>query len=100
MRVLPVVAMTAPRFPLLKSYSRFILPPLLPGCTASRDEPNVLASIRVDQDQSSCQVIQAYRHEPLLALRCRVFSRNRLWIEQGTLGIREPNAVLPQIGLG
>src|SRR5512137_2671485 len=100
MRVLPVGTMTAPRFPLLKSYCRFILVSLLSGRATSRNESHVAASIAVHDHQNPPKGIQPYGEEAPLASNGLIFGGDRLRVEARTLRVSKTYPVLQQICSG
>src|SRR5437867_13395806 len=97
MRVLPVGAMTAPRFPFRKSYSFFIGMPLAPGRPACGNEANIVASVGVNDHEDLSHVIASNGDKSLLASGPLILLGDGVGIERNAFCVREAAAVLPKV---
>src|SRR5512137_1536180 len=88
--VLPFEGMTAPRRPLLKSYSlRMVLLHFALAGLPCRDEANSIAPVCVDNDQYSPQCIHSEGYEALLAFRVGVVNGHGERIPKRLFGVRK-----------
>ena len=101
MRVLPGEAITAPRFPLLKSYSsRMILLHFASAGLSGGDHPRPPTTRCMYHDYHSTQRIHTQSNEALFVDRIRIFNRHSHFITQCLLGMRKAYAVLAYVALG
>src|SRR5438445_9581980 len=100
-RVLPGDGMTAPRLPLLKSYSsRVVLNCLAATGLASGNHARPLFALDVNDDQHAPQSIHTQCHETLFSLGVRIFDRECHRIAKYLFCVRETDAMLAKVGPG
>src|SRR5258706_15757716 len=99
-RVLPFDGRRAPRFPWEKSYSAFIVPYLSARCTASRNQPDILATKRVSNDEELPGARSSNRYEPRLALGIRILLVYGQGIEEYAFGVGKRHAMFLEIDRG
>ena len=97
-RVFPGEGITAPRFPLLKSYSlRIILLCLAVACLSRRNNSNPAVTRRMNYNQHTTAGIHADGNESSLIYCVRVFNCESPGITKCLLCVCETNAMLAQI---
>ena len=101
MRVLPGDAMTAPRLPLLKSYSsRTVLTRFLAAGFSSGNQARPLSTLGVYDHQNSTQCIFAKTDDSRLALRVWIFNGVGHRIQKRLISFGKTNAVFAFVELG
>src|SRR6476620_11866436 len=100
-RVLPGDGMTAPRLPLLKSYSsRIVLNCLAATGLASGNHARPLFALSVNNYKHSSQGIHTQTYEALFTLGVWVFDRERHRIAKCLFRMGKTDPVFPKVGSG
>jgi hypothetical protein len=89
--------MIAPRRPSLKSYSSFIDSHFVAGGPSGWNQPNCVASVSIDHNHDTAQVIEAQCDPSLLALTAFVFTGDCMRIIENGFDIGEGNAMFSPI---
>src|SRR3990172_3199162 len=97
MRVFPVVGFTAPRLPLKKSYTFFIVCPLFGVWLPHRDGPFSVTARSVNHDHQRPEHIHSNGHKALFVFSGVIFHGKRERIIQHPVALRERHAVLLDI---
>src|SRR5450759_2215521 len=90
MRVFPVVGITAPRLPLEKSYTFFIVSPLFGVWLPHRDVSLSVTPRSVNHDHQRPEYVRSNSDEALFALGGVIVDREREGIIQHTVSRRMP----------
>src|SRR3989304_1835835 len=81
-RVFPVVGITAPRFPLEKSYTFFIISPLFGVGLPHRDGSRSTAPRSVNHDHQRPERVRSNCDKPLLPFSSVILDSEREWVIQ------------------
>src|SRR3972149_8726791 len=97
MRVFPVVGITAPRLPLEKSYTFFIVSPLFGVWLPHRDGSCSVTARSVNHDHQRPKYVHPNGHKALIAFSGVIFHGKREGIIQNPVALGERYAVLLDI---
>src|ERR1019366_6977384 len=95
-RVFPVAAITAPRLPLEKSYTFFIGSALLWVGPSNRNNPCVVAAMRVDDDHQRAKHVHADCDKTLLTLRRVILDGNRKRVVEHTVALGKRDTMVQE----